>query len=96
MKFRNEKSFQQVIVKCINYFIRNNTHPTEIGSVLAIEAANVLLTYAPNAETAYALLLNALDDVASVKAKEALNVDKEGNELFDQLQQNAPTSNLLQ
>lgn len=81
-----------VLVKCVQFLLSNKVRPADVGAALAYESVNVLTAFAPTPESAYAVLLSALEQAAEARAKQALEgVGKKMDEL-----QNAPSTHSLQ
>lgn len=71
---------------------QHKVSPADVGAALAFESVSVLTAFAPTPESAYAVLLSALEQAAEARAKQALEgAGKEMDEL-----QNAPSTRLLQ
>lgn len=77
-----------VLVKCVQFLLNNKVNPADVGAALAYESVRVLTTFAPTPESAYAVLLSALEQAAEARANEALD---EAGRKMDELQ-NAPST----
>lgn len=81
-----------VLVKCVEFLLNNDVSPADVGAALAFESVSVLTAFALTPESAYAVLLSALEQAAEERAKQALEgAGKEMEKL-----QNAPSTRLVQ
>ncbi len=88
IKIEQNDTFHDTLVKCVQHYLCTDSNPADLGYMLALEAINVLIAYAPSTPAAYAVLFSALKSFNCEQAKELESA--EGEQMEDQ--QNAPTS----
>jgi hypothetical protein len=89
IKIAQNDTFHDTLVKCVKHYLRTDTNPADLGYMLALEAINVLIAYAPSTPAAYAILFSALESFNCEQAKEI-----DGEQMEDQ--QNAPSTRTTQ
>ena len=92
IKIEQNDTFHDTLVKCVKHYLRTDTNPADLGYMLALEAINVLIAYAPSTPAAYAILFSALESFNCQQAKELDS--EEGDQMEDQ--QNAPSTRTTQ
>lgn len=92
IKIEQNEDFHDTLVKCVKHYFGKDSNPADLGYMLALEAINVLTSYAPNSPAAYAILFSALQSFNCEQAKE---IDGEDGEQME-VRQNAPSTTTTQ